>query len=344
MILYYTSCAYKRTKYLSEFSENIMQPLSFFHQVCMDRSINVSNFPAIESLPASQKAVWQRLWGCLSLSTLSLMAPFVAVATTPALACDCNQGTIVPVNLSGLPQLGSSGPEVFVIQQQLNQAGFAVAADGVFGSDTDRAVRSFQSANGLVVDGVVGPATRQALASDGGVYRPVSATRPSGTYWQRGDQGPDVRLLQSSLNQLGYYFGPINGVFDGPTEVAVRQFQRDNGLVADGVVGPDTRAELRRVLVAYSGNSSSPGRPPSWPMPPVGGPTWSSDRYVVVIPSSNGAELNRVRQFAPGAFFVKRDARGPFINAGASLQLNWANQQSQWLRKSGFDARVVYFR
>ena len=321
-----------------------MQPLAFLHQVCVARSIDASNHSAIESLPASQKAGWQRLWGRLSLSALSLMAPFVAVATAPALACNCNPATIVPVSLSGLPQLGSSGPEVVAVQQQLNQAGFAVAVDGVFGPDTDRAVRSFQSANGLVVDGVVGPATRQALASDGGVYRPVSTTRPSGTYWQRGDQGPDVRLLQSSLNQLGYYFGPINGVFDGPTEAAVRQFQRDNGLVADGVVGPDTRAELRRVLVAYSGNPSSPGRPPSRPMPPVGGPTWSSDRYVVVIPSSNGAELNRVRQFAPGAFFVKKDSRGPFINAGASPQLNWANQQSQWLRKSGFDARVVYFR
>jgi peptidoglycan hydrolase-like protein with peptidoglycan-binding domain len=169
-------------------------------------------------------------------------------------------------------------------------------------------------------------------------------TRPQGVYLQRGDQGTEVRLLQSSLNQLGYYYGPLNGFFDGPTEVAVRQFQRDNGLVADGIVGSDTRAELRRAIVAYPGNPSYPTNPPITPVPPIGGPTWSSDRYVVVIPSSNGSELSRVRQFAPGAFFVRNNPRGSFINAGASPQIGWANQQSGWLRKSGFDARVVYFR
>jgi Transglycosylase-like domain/Putative peptidoglycan binding domain len=53
---------------------------------------------------------------------------------------------------------GSRGPAVVELQQQLG-----VAADGVFGAQTQRAVRRFQARKGLAVDGVVGPQTAEAL-------------------------------------------------------------------------------------------------------------------------------------------------------------------------------------
>jgi murein L,D-transpeptidase YcbB/YkuD len=58
---------------------------------------------------------------------------------------------------------GSTGTDVLVLQERLNAAGYPVAVDGVFGSDTDAAVRTFQDDEGLVVDGVVGPQTAAAL-------------------------------------------------------------------------------------------------------------------------------------------------------------------------------------
>lgn len=61
-------------------------------------------------------------------------------------------------------RLGSKGPNVVVLQRMLTGAGFATADDGNFGPGTDRSVRAFQRARGLVVDGVVGPATWGALA------------------------------------------------------------------------------------------------------------------------------------------------------------------------------------
>ena len=56
-----------------------------------------------------------------------------------------------------------SGKDVEVIQTALKNSGFHVDIDGVFGQETDTAVRAFQRSKGLKPDGVVGPATRAAL-------------------------------------------------------------------------------------------------------------------------------------------------------------------------------------
>jgi uncharacterized protein YkwD len=64
------------------------------------------------------------------------------------------------------PQQGATGPEVQQIQERLQAHGATVSADGVFGPGTDRALRTFQDANGLEPDGVAGPATRSALLAD----------------------------------------------------------------------------------------------------------------------------------------------------------------------------------
>ncbi len=55
------------------------------------------------------------------------------------------------------------GSDVRDVQTALANAGIAVDTDGVFGPATENAVREFQSQNGLVVDGIVGPGTRAAL-------------------------------------------------------------------------------------------------------------------------------------------------------------------------------------
>lgn len=63
-------------------------------------------------------------------------------------------------------QRGSKGRWVQVLQEALLSKGYDLDIDGVFGSGTDAAVRRFQRANGLGVDGVVGPNTWARLGVD----------------------------------------------------------------------------------------------------------------------------------------------------------------------------------
>ena len=63
-----------------------------------------------------------------------------------------------------LLKLDSRGDDVRVLQSRLKAQGFDPGpVDGAFGSQTDQAVRLFQQASGLAVDGVVGQQTWQAL-------------------------------------------------------------------------------------------------------------------------------------------------------------------------------------
>jgi hypothetical protein len=70
--------------------------------------------------------------------------------------------------------LGATGPCVVGLQTALTAARTPVAADGTFGPATDGAVRGFQAASGLLVDGKAGPRTWDALDRAGG-----KAVRPS---------------------------------------------------------------------------------------------------------------------------------------------------------------------
>jgi N-acetylmuramoyl-L-alanine amidase len=75
---------------------------------------------------------------------------------------------------------------------------------------------------------------------------PQSTYSFSEWYWimERGDRGDDVAELQSRLRFLGFYGGTIDGSFGSGTETAVRGFQREFGMPADGQVGPQTKLKL----------------------------------------------------------------------------------------------------
>lgn len=125
-------------------------------------------------------------------------------------------------------------------------------SDSVFDVALENAVRAFQQRRGLTVDGIVGPATYQALCDArlrlGDRSLTQSVTRP-----MRGD---DVFALQERMLELGYDAGRADGVFGPQTEYALAGFQRDYGLLSDGVCGPATMRALRQLQPKVRG-----GRP-----------------------------------------------------------------------------------
>jgi peptidoglycan hydrolase-like protein with peptidoglycan-binding domain len=89
---------------------------------------------------------------------------------------------------------GDEGVWVSELQQELTRHGFPVPADGEFGPVTDTAVRAFQDANGLTVDGVVGPRTWAALVAP-------ATTSPSTPATTTGP-GPTVGTTPPSTAEL----------------------------------------------------------------------------------------------------------------------------------------------
>lgn len=61
---------------------------------------------------------------------------------------------------------------------------------------------------------------------------------------QRGSSGPEVQRIQQRLQELKLYLGPIDSLFGGATESAVKSFQKAEKLAPDGIVGPQTWARL----------------------------------------------------------------------------------------------------
>ncbi|MCR4434321.1 MAG: M14 family metallopeptidase [Clostridiales bacterium] len=74
-----------------------------------------------------------------------------------------------------------------------------------------------------------------------------------------GSTGPNVKLIQSLLSRIGYNAGTVDGEFGPQTRQAVTAFQRNNGLVPDGVVGPSTWSVFERLLLGYDIYRVRPG-------------------------------------------------------------------------------------
>lgn len=129
---------------------------------------------------------------------------------------------------------GDRGREVVDLQTRLQALGLDLGRrgiDGVFREETVTAAKAFQQRVGILADGRVGAITWRELVEAG--YRPGGRLLYLRQPPFRGD---DVVELQRMLNDLGFDPGAVNGLFDARTAHALRDFQKNAGLQADGVV------------------------------------------------------------------------------------------------------------
>lgn len=179
---------------------------------------------------------------------------------------------------------GSSGREVVDVQTRLLRLGYDLGltgVDGVFGEETERAVKHFQEKRERNIDGIVGPETWREIVDAG--YRLGDRQMYLKEPPLRGD---DVRELQATLNNVGFNAGRVSGVFGNQTDKAVREFQRNVGLDSDGIVGETTVQALDNFRMRVS----SGGITGVWDRSALLQPDPLHERRVVV--DNDGAEVS----------------------------------------------------
>lgn len=155
----------------------------------------------------------------------------------------------------------SSGATVSKVQTELKALGYYYGQiTGNAGPKTVAAIKSFQSKNGLTADGIAGP---QTIAKIDAAYEAKggssSGSGSSASGLKLNSKGTDVRNLQQDLTTLGYYWAEITGNFGAKTETAVKRFQEENGLTADGVAGTKTLNAIAAAVARKGGTPASGG-------------------------------------------------------------------------------------
>ncbi|NJN87425.1 MAG: hypothetical protein HC881_15365 [Leptolyngbyaceae cyanobacterium SL_7_1] len=219
-------------------------------------------------------------------SVLALGIVTTAITTTP----QASYATLLPETVG----LGTAD-----IQLALSDRGYYDGAlDGVYGAETEAAVVAFQQDEGLFIDGVVGEdtLTRLELIEPEPLVEDTVSTEPAPDADLVDDREPVVDAgdstianVQLALADLGYYPGAIDGILGEETEAAILTFQRDRGLVVDGVLGTETLSALGLIAAPPVVQPPVSLRPePSDPTPiaPVKpAPTPAPDSPVVTQPS-----------------------------------------------------------
>ena len=105
-----------------------------------------------------------------------------------------------------------------------------LSADGTYGAKTKAAaIRAFQM--------YLNTTYKASLATDG-VWG--NKTKSAVKIMRKGDRGNNIYIMQGMLYCLGYDVGGFDGVFGASMAAAVKQFQQDNRIAVDGIIGGDT--------------------------------------------------------------------------------------------------------
>ncbi len=144
---------------------------------------------------------------------------------------------------------GDTGQRVRDLQNKLKRAGYSLTADGVYGPNTENAVRSFQRKYNLTVDGIAGPNTLNKLNAV--LTQPTKPTQPAPPKSSNSNgsavvpyPGYVIKIGSTDSANISRIQRALNisadGNFGPQTESAVKAYQKRKGLAVDGIVGHAT--------------------------------------------------------------------------------------------------------
>lgn len=156
---------------------------------------------------------------------------------------------ITPIAIvEGLPALndnnlskGDAGSDVTMLQKMLHDLDFSITVDGIFGSETEKAVKTFQQQHGIAATGIVTPEVMGMIQEEVSLPNVPDKKFTSGAFIKKGDSGSAVVSIQKALNKMGAKPKlDEDGVFGNNTLNAVKAFQKKKKLQVDGIVGQAT--------------------------------------------------------------------------------------------------------
>jgi peptidoglycan hydrolase-like protein with peptidoglycan-binding domain len=188
----------------------------------------------------------------------------LALAALPLSACTRSAASPAyqPTAVTPRYEQPVSSGATYDVQRRLSELGYYRGPiDGVWGGETRTAVERFQANRRLAVTGDLNEATVTAMGLD---HRRVLARdyAPPPPYERVAPVGPvTTRAAQEQLRRIGFYHGPIDGVWGQDTRLAMEEFQRQRGLRVTGTPTRRSMAALGLRPESFMSGSSVP--PPS---------------------------------------------------------------------------------
>lgn len=213
--------------------------------------------------------------------------------------------TVSPSYPGRVLQNGSSGTEVARMQTYLNNlrvkypAIIKLTVDGKYGSNTAKAVSTYQAIKGLTVDGKIGPNTWNTLVAENNAMTGDSADTYPGISMQNGSNSQDVGHMQSYLNNLALTYTAINketvdNNYGSNNTAATQRFQKQHGLPGDGVIGKDT---WNKIVSVYYTHIAVTTKYPGYPISQ--GASGDSVRFIQSYVSAAGFPTTIDGNFGP---------------------------------------------
>jgi len=136
---------------------------------------------------------------------------------------------------------------IALIVKSMFGAGGSVQPQAINTPAVQQQTQNAPAGNFIVFGATPSPTVKPAATPTPAIeVTPTPAPVEAKTYitLRKGDEGPDVVTLQQALVELGYLTGATDGNFGTGTQTAVKKFQQDNGLDADGIAGKMTQEAL----------------------------------------------------------------------------------------------------